>query len=79
MINTYIELVGVEKLIIVHHAVQNWIGVIMSRYGEYRGGYDRENLFDEMKRFLGSYPLSELMKVLTDVIETVEWEKAEDE
>ena len=51
----------------------------MSRYGEYRGGYDRENLFDEMKRFLGSYPLSELMKVLTDVIETVEWEKAEDE
>ena len=51
----------------------------MSRYGDYRGGYDKEELFDEMKRFLDSYPLSELMKVLADVIELIEWEKADNE
>ena len=41
--------------------------------------YEKEDLFDYMKGFLDSYPLSELMAILTDVIETIEWEKAENE
>jgi len=45
----------------------------MSRYGEYRGGYEKENLYDEMKSFLESHPLSELIEVLKDVIENAEW------
>ena len=51
----------------------------MSRYGEGTPEYAKENLFDYMKGFLEGYPLSDLMVVLTDVIETIEWEKAEDE
>ena len=41
--------------------------------------YEKENLFDYMKGFLEGYLLSELMAILTDVIETIEWEKAENE
>ena len=38
--------------------------------------YEKEDLFNYMKGFLDSYPLSELMAILTDVIETLECEKA---
>jgi hypothetical protein len=41
--------------------------------------YEKEDLFDYMKGFLEGYPLSELMAILTDVIETIEWEKTENE
>ena len=41
--------------------------------------YEKEDLFDYMKGFLDSYPLSDFMAILTDVIETIEWEKAENE
>ena len=51
----------------------------MSRYGESAPSYAKEDLFDYIKGFLEGYPLSELMTVLTDVIETIEWEKAEHE
>lgn len=56
-------------------AALNWIGMNMSRPCT----YEKEDLFDYMKGFLDSYPLSELMTILTDVIETIEWEKAENE
>lgn len=62
-------------MIIALIVVLNWIGMNMSRPCE----YEKENLFDYMKGFLDSYPLSELMVILTDVIETLEWEKAENE
>ena len=58
---------------------RNLIGEGMSRYGESAPSYAKENLFNYLKGFLDGYPLSELMSVLTDVIETIEWEKAEDE
>lgn len=51
----------------------------MGRYGESAPAYVKENLYDDMKGFLEGYPLSELMAVLTDVIETLEWEKVENE
>lgn len=51
----------------------------MSRYGESAPAYVKENLYDYIKGFLEGYPLSELMAVLADVIETIEWEKAENE
>ena len=51
----------------------------MSMYGESTPAYVKEDLFDYMKGFLEGYPLSELMAVLTDVIETIEWEKAKNE
>ena len=51
----------------------------MSKYGESAPLYVKENLYNYLKGFLVGYPLSELMAVLTDVIETIEWEKAEDE
>lgn len=51
----------------------------MSRYGESTPSYAKEDLYDYMKSFLEGYPLSELMAVLTDVIETIEWEKEQDE
>ena len=50
----------------------------MSRYGEGVPEYAKEGLYDHMKGFLEGYPLSELMAVLTDVIETMEWEKAQE-
>ena len=56
-------------------AALNWIGMNMSRPCT----YEKEDLFDYMKGFLDCYPLSELMTILTDVIETIEWEKAENE
>lgn len=62
-------------MIIVLIVVLNWIGINMNRPCE----YEKENLFDYMKGFLDVYPLSELMAILTDVIETIEWEKAENE
>ena len=49
----------------------------MSRYGESPPAYVKENLYDYIKGFLEGYSLSELMTVLTDVIETLEREKAE--
>lgn len=51
----------------------------MSRYGEGTPEYAKEDLFDYIKGFLSGYPLSELMAVLTDVIETIEWENAQNE
>lgn len=51
----------------------------MSRYCERAPLYEKENLFDYLKGFIEGYSLSELMSVLTEVIETIEWEKAEDE
>ena len=50
----------------------------MSRYGESAPSYAKENLFDYLKGFIEGYSLSELMSVLTDVIETIEWEKEQD-
>lgn len=58
-------------------AVQDWSG--MSRYGEDAPSYEKEDMYDHMKGFLAGHPLSELMQVLTDVVETIEWEKAENE
>ena len=51
----------------------------MSRYGDDHNAYEKEDLFDHMKRFLDGHLLSELMAILTDVVELVEWEKAENE
>ena len=51
----------------------------MSRYGDDRPSYEKEDMYDHMKGFLAGHPLSELIQILTDVVETVEWEKAEDE
>ena len=62
-------------MIIVLIVVLSLIGVNVNRPCT----YEKEALFDYMKGFLDSYPLSELMTVLTDVIETIEWEKAENE
>jgi hypothetical protein len=51
----------------------------MSKYGDYGTYYEKEDMYDHMKGFLAGHPLSELIQILTDVVETVEWEKAEDE
>ena len=51
----------------------------MSRYGESAPSYEKEDMYDNMKGFLAGHPLSELIEVLADVIETIEWEKAENE
>ena len=63
--------------ITVRIAGRDWSG--MSRYGEDAPSYEKEDMYDHMKGFLAGHPLSELMQVLTDVVETIEWEKAEDE
>ena len=51
----------------------------MSRYGEDRPSYEKEDMYDHMKGFLAEHPLSEIIQILTDVVETIEWEKANDE
>lgn len=62
-------------MIIALIAALSWLGMNMNRPCT----YEKENLFNYIKGFLDSYPLSELMAILTDVIETLEWEKTENE
>ena len=51
----------------------------MSRYNEKPPIYIKEDLYNYIKNFIENYPLSELMTILTDIIESIEWEKAENE
>ena len=81
-LNIFVENVRKKFLvvkIIALIAALNWIGVRMSRYGESAPSYEKEDMYDNMKGFLAGHPLSELIEVLADVIETIEWEKAENE
>lgn len=51
----------------------------MSINDEVTPAYVKENLFEYIMSFLESYSLSDLMGILTDVIETIEWRKAQNE
>lgn len=50
----------------------------MSRYGEDRASYVKENLYDTLKHFLEEYEISEMLKIIADVVEDYEWRKNED-
>ena len=47
----------------------------MSMYGESDYSCEKNNLYDEIKYFLENHPISELLKIVADVIE---WEKEGD-
>ena len=49
----------------------------MSMYGDSEHGRQMNNLFDDMKVFLEDNPISELLKIVTDVVEEQEsgWDK----
>lgn len=44
----------------------------MSMYGDDDYHYNMECLYDEIKEFLEEHPISELLKIVTDVIESEE-------
>lgn len=44
----------------------------MSMYGESEYNSQKNNIYDEIKWFLEDHPISELLKIVSDV---VEWEK----
>jgi len=41
--------------------------------------YEKESLHDHIKGYLSAHTVSEVMQIVTDVIEEFEWESAENE
>ena len=41
----------------------------MSMYGESNYNEEKNNLYDELEEFLHDHPISELIKIVSDVIE----------
>ena len=47
----------------------------MSMYGDDEHGRQMNNLYDEIKYFLENNPISELLKIVTDVVEEQEYRR----
>ena len=51
----------------------------MSMYGDDRYGSQKNDIYDEIKQFLEDHPVSELLRIVADIVEyEVEYKESEE-